>query len=327
MLERLGTHFRNFSSVDPWTNAYGLARTLLATCTLLTFLFNSSTGLFREAVGINKMPPCDGIGSASLFCQVPGDELWIGRIAAIVILLVVASGWYPRITGVLHWWVSFSFNTSSILVDGGDQITAVLTLLLLPITLTDDRRWHWSTRSTEKMGASTWEMSKRFLAMSAWIIIRIQVAGIYLHAAIGKMAIDEWANGTALYYWFTHPSFGVANWLEPVVMPLVSNGIIVSLLTWSVILFELTLFTGLVMAKHWWRKLMIAGVLFHAGIAVFHGLITFMFAMLGALVLFLHPIYVPFDLPEVEGSVERIRAALRTEETGTLDLPEVPKTA
>ena len=70
----------------------------------------------------------------------------------------------------------------------------------------------------------------------------------------------------------------------------------VSLLTWSVILFELMLFTGLVMAKHWWRKLMVAGVLFHTGIAVFHGL---MFAMLGALILLLHPIYMPFDLPEV----------------------------
>jgi hypothetical protein len=109
-------------------------------------------------------------------------------------------------------------------------------------------------------------------------------------------------------------------------MPLVSNGVIVSLLTWSVILFELMLFTGLVMAKHWWRKLMVAGVLFHTGIAVFHGLITFMFAMLGALILLLHPIYVPFDLPEVQAVVEWIRSAVRTEETEELDLPEVPKT-
>ena len=109
-------------------------------------------------------------------------------------------------------------------------------------------------------------------------------------------------------------------------MPLVSNGVIVSLLTWNVILFELMLFTGLVMAKHWWRKLMVAGVLFHTGIAVFHGLITFMFAMLGALILLLHPICVPFDLPEVQAVVEWIRSAVRTEEMEELDLPEVPKT-
>ena len=80
------------------------------------------------------------------------------------------------------------------------------------------------------------------------------------------------------------------------------------------------------MAKHWWRKLMVAGVLFHTGIAVFHGLITFMFAMPGALVLLLHPISVPFDLPEVQAVVEWIRSAVRTEETEELDLPEVPKT-
>ena len=106
-------------------------------------------------------------------------------------------------------------------------------------------------------------------------------------------------------------------------MPLVSNGVIVSLLMWNVILFELMLFTGLVTAKHWWRKLVVAGVLFHTGIAVFHGLITFMFAMLGALI---HPISVPFDLPEVQAVVEWIRSAVRTEETEELDLPEGPKT-
>lgn len=32
---------------------------------------------------------------------------------------------------------------------------------------------------------------------------RIQVAGIYFHPAIEKLAVKEWAGRTAFYYWFT----------------------------------------------------------------------------------------------------------------------------
>ena len=61
---------------------------------------------------------------------------WVG-------LLLVLSGYYPRFTGVLHWLISSSVFQAANLVEGGDQITAILTLLLVPVTLLDPRRNHW----------------------------------------------------------------------------------------------------------------------------------------------------------------------------------------
>ena len=38
------------------------------------------------------------------------------------------------ITAIPHWWISWSFITSVTVQDGGDQITAVLSLLLVPVS-------------------------------------------------------------------------------------------------------------------------------------------------------------------------------------------------
>lgn len=37
---------------NPWTNAYGLARSLIGLATLLTLLFNDSSILFKPAAGL-----------------------------------------------------------------------------------------------------------------------------------------------------------------------------------------------------------------------------------------------------------------------------------
>lgn len=288
MLDRFGKRLRSFIDVDPWTNVYGIARTILAVGSLCTLVFNSAPSLFRAGAGVESVPICQGILSFSLYCQVPRSDLWIVRWIAIAILVVVASGWRPRVTGILHWWVSFSFQGSSLLIDGGDQITAVLTFLLLPITLTDDRTWHWDKR-TGSSDLSLTEPVKRLVARTSLVIIRVQVAVVYLHASVGKMAVDEWTDGTALYYWFTDPTFGMPGRLDPILMPLVSNGITVALMTWGVILFELLLFTALVMERRWWSTMLTLALLFHSGIAIIHGLPSFALAMFGALILFLRP--------------------------------------
>lgn len=139
---RLGKMCRNWTmQSNPWTNVYGLARTLLAMGTGATLLFSRSTTLFRPAWGVPEVPICRGVSRVGLFC-VASHHLEIARWIGIIVLLVVASGWRPRFTGPLHCWVSFSLATSAVMVDGGDQVSQVLTLLLLPVTLTDSRTWH-----------------------------------------------------------------------------------------------------------------------------------------------------------------------------------------
>lgn len=294
--------------VDPWTNVYGVARTLLALGTLGTLLFSHSSSLFRPAAGRPDVRRCDGFSEISLFCQLPADRLEWARWIAIAILLVVASGWRPRITGLLHWWVAVSVTSSAVLIDGGDHVTTIFTLLLLPVTLTDRRKWHWE-RGVAEAPLSERATALRLIALSALVAARIQLAIVYFHAAVAKIPVEEWANGTAVYYWFTDPAMGMADWMRPVLLPVLANPIGVSLLTWGPMLLEVVLFMGLTMDRRWWKYLLIAGIGFHGGIALVHGLVSFWFAMSGALILYLRPADQPFPLPHAPPALARRSSA------------------
>lgn len=284
----------------PWTNVYGVARSLLAIGTAATLLFNDSTILFRPASGITQTIICENLARVGLFCLLPA-HLEVARWAAVLILLVVASGWRPRVTGLLHCWVAYSLQTSAITLDGGDQVTAVLTLLLLPVTLTDSRRWHWTTPPERVDAPLTLKaILPRLCALFALVVIRIQVSGIYLHAAVSKMSIDEWIDGTVLYYWFTDPLVGLPGWLSPLLLP-VATSPLVAILTWSALLIELLLFMGLVMPKKAWPALLVCGIAFHGGIAITMGLISFGIAMTSALILYLRPWEREFRLRRLYG--------------------------
>lgn len=312
MLTRTGRWARaRAAATDPFTDVYGAARTLLALGTLGTLLFSHSTSLFRPAVGTPVSPVCDGVATPALFCLAAPDHLEWGRWAAVAILALVASGWRPRITGPLHFYVAYSLNVTGLLVDGGDQVTAILALLLLPVTLADGRRWHWTASPRAAPGGGGSELL-RLVALSSLWMIRLQVAGIYFHAAVGKMPVPEWRNGTAVYYWFTDPAFGLPEYLRPLVMPLLTTAVGVAALTWGAIMLEVTLFTGLVMERRWRAPLLVAGLLFHLGIALVHGLPSFAFAMWGALVLFLRPVDLEFGVAAaVQRMRERARGVLR----------------
>jgi len=286
MLTRIGRWARGWAAIDPWTNVYGFARTLLALGTALTLTFSSSGALFGPALNTPPAPYCDGARKISLFCLANG-HLDLARIPAVLILLLVASGWRPRITGLLHWWVSFSFQASALIVDGGDHVSEVLTLLLLPVTLTDSRRWHW--QPPHAAAAPERSEAARFVARFALLAIRVQVCGIYLHSSIGKMSVPEWVDGTALYYWLSDPLFGAPSWLSPAIMPLVTHGLTVTLLTWGVIFLELVLAAGLLISPKRWPTLLALGIALHSGIALIQGLTSFALAMIAALILFFRP--------------------------------------
>lgn len=274
---------------DPWTNVVGIARTLLALGTAITLTFDAPHVLFRSIEGSDG-PLCVSATRAGMFC-VLGDHLELARWLAVLGLLVVASGWRPRLTAPLHWWITASYQANALVVDGGDQVAAVLTLLLLPVALTDDRVWHWwpSERRVARPHAA-------LVAMSAHFVIRLQVAGIYFHAAVGKIGVEEWLDGTATYYIFSDPMFGPPPWLQSILLPVVQHPLGVASLTWGTILLEILLFAALFMEKRWWRPLMLTGMVFHASIALTHGLISFMFAMWAALLLYLWPLERALDL-------------------------------
>ncbi|MFP4091605.1 MAG: sporulation-delaying protein SdpB family protein [Cyclobacteriaceae bacterium] len=268
-----------------WTNTIGLSRSLLAFGTLSTLLANEAHLLFPS---IEDMSNFIMNSEFSLFYLLK-EHLHLAKWVSVIILLMVISGWKPMLTCIPHWWVAFSFFTSSPIVDGGDQITSILTLLLIPVCITDKRRWHWENNGPKIESLDFCQQCKHLFIVSFLIVIKVQIAIIYFHAATAKLSVEEWTNGTALYYWFTHDIFGMGSFLKPLLIPILLNPFIVTLMTWSVIVFELLMFAACLMNRRNQKIMLILGISFHFSIFVIHGLFSFFFAMTAAILLYLTP--------------------------------------
>ncbi len=279
LLARLGHWMRPWTVKNPFTNVYGLSRTLLAVATAGTIAFNQSTVLFTPVAGIYDVPRCNsGILKISVFC-LASTRLGTARWLSVALLIVVASGWRPRVTAIPHAWVAYSLFSSSTIFDGGDQINLVLTILLLPVALLDRRPWHW--RASYDGNSSPLVL---LVAWSAIFMIRVQVAAVYFVSGISKLGQAEWANGTAMYYWLL--TFGG---VPRSVVYFLSKPIFVLVMTWGSIALEVALAAGLVLPRKSWRPLLIIGIVFHLMIALVFDLWSFALAMIAALIIYLRP--------------------------------------
>ncbi|HEX6372100.1 MAG TPA: sporulation-delaying protein SdpB family protein [Longimicrobium sp.] len=292
----------------PWTNVYGVARTILACGLLTTLLIDGVDVLFQPDAfrALHQAAPVNRISLFYLMAGAPGG-LQAARWIAIAVLLLVASGWRPRFTGLPHWWVAFSFAASTSVAEGGDQIHAILALLLVPVTLLDPRPSVWRTWTPDL--ARVREQARAVAAASCFTVIALQVAVIYFQAGVSKMSVGEWANGTAVWYWFTHPVYGMSGAVKELAVRVMMIPAAVTALTWGVIVLEVLLATGLVMDRRHRPLLLKAGLLFHFGIVVAHGLLSFFFAMAGALILYLRPFDEPFSLQPLAAGARRLQAA------------------
>ena len=201
----------------------------------------------------------------------------------MVVLVAVIVGVLPAVTAVPHWWVAWSFNMSSLIPDGGDQVSAVLTLLLVPILLVDRRWHHWQT----DRGYPSHSAPVKVIAYVALVLCWVQVCVIYFHAAVGKFPVEEWANGTVLWYWFQDPTFAPAEPVRTIMLWVVGSAVGGAVLTYGSLLTELLLAFALFGGARYRAVMLVVGVLFHLGIAVCFGLWSFSATMTAALLLYL----------------------------------------
>ncbi|MFE6465468.1 sporulation-delaying protein SdpB family protein [Bacillus subtilis] len=284
MLENIKQTITRWDERNPWTNVYGLARSIIALSSLLTLLINHPSLIMKPASGISSYPACKM--NLSLFCLGENNYMMLNlfRWVCIVILVLVVIGWRPRITGVLHWYVSYSLQSSLIVIDGGEQAAAVMTFLLLPITLTDPRKWHWSTRPIE--GKRT---LGKITAFISYFVIRIQVAVLYFHSTVAKLSQQEWVDGTAVYYFAQEKTIGFNGFFQALTKPIVTSPFVV-IPTWGTLLVQIVIFAALFAPKKHWRLILIIAVFMHEIFAVMLGLISFSIIMAGILILYLTPI-------------------------------------
>lgn len=271
-------------NTNPWTNIYGLARTFLAISLLLTLVFTGVDNLFPMLNGNPLKQPYLSYDKISIF-YIMRDYLVLAWGISVIILLFVITGFFPQISGILHWWITYSYLVSGVVIEGGDQIASIITLFLIPVTISDNRINHW------KNPIKTDRKKISFFIWSIYIMISLQISIIYFHAAVAKLFSKEWLNGTAAYYWFTHSSFGVPLSVKNIVSIILSSPFICALITWGTMIFEILLFGWIFISRNkWnWKLLFTLAVCFHFGIALIHGLVSFMFTMVGALILYFFP--------------------------------------
>src|SRR5689334_16795562 len=171
MLSWIGKWADRHWVVSPWSSVYGVARTLLALGTLTTLAATPPGVLFQPASGFDHAPVCTGARQLSAFCVAPQVPSEVIRWLSVILLLVVVSGWRPCFTGIIHWWLAWSLQVSSTIGDGGDQAASILTLLLVPLTLFDRRRWHW------QVDESPPGWPAQIFGHVTLLVCRVQVAG------------------------------------------------------------------------------------------------------------------------------------------------------
>lgn len=271
----------NILRSSPHTRAVGLARTLLAASTGLTLALTPQSSLFFRSTSYPTGAVCDArLSFMSIHCMV-GDSVALSVWLSLAVLAAVCSGYRPALTAVPHWWIAWSLNTSSPVRDGGDQVAAALTLLIIPLALVDRRPNHWSN----DFGYEGRALASKCVGHAASGLIVVQAMVVYGHAAAGKLSVPEWSNGSALWYWIQDPAFAPPAVMDVALRLAHSTAFGSIAVNYGVIALELALVLA-VLAARWVRTTaLIAGVFFHGAIAVTFGLWSFFLAMVALLIL------------------------------------------
>lgn len=271
-------------------NTLTLVRSLLALNFFITLLFTDVNDLIPK-YHLDKISESDfWLMKLNYFTWF--DDALLPYIFSIIVLIIIIAGYYPRVLCFFQVWIAYSIFYSTLIVEGGDQINVILSLLLVPIAILDNRKNGWI--STIGRESRVKERKKRLIynllkynAQIALYFIKIQIAVLYLNAGVSKIFASDWMNGTAVYYWFFDPMFGASENTQHVFGFLFKNDLTVSLLNWSVILLEILLAFSLFFKQKEKYVFFCLGVIFHFSIVIFHGLVTFFIAMLGCLIIYL----------------------------------------
>lgn len=260
----------------------GVARSVLALGSLSTLLLSNEQALFLTFLPNAAASRCVGVGQAGLFCvsETATGTRTLATVVAVVTLVAVLSGYAPRVLAIPHFYVAWSVAQNIVLVEGGDQVNAAMTMLLIPWLLTSPRGNAYSRqkRYLERL-------QENAFAYGAAELIRVQLSVVYAIAAIAKFAVPQWSDGTAFWYWLQMPTFGLPPDIFALLAPLLERPFIMIPATFAVLVFELSLVGAIWTRGRVPRLLLDAGIVFHAGIAVVLGLWSFGITMAGALLL------------------------------------------
>lgn len=270
-----------------FTNSISLGRSLIALSFLLTLIFNNWQDLiprdYFEKFVLNQRD------IFNIFSYFTYDSVKILVFIAFIVFCLVISGYYPRYTCIPHAIFTYGLFKTFVILEGGDQIASNLTILLIPLLIFDRRKNSWCESYECNLPLQLYIINTFY-----WLIL-IQVCYLYFNASVGKYVVNEWSNGTAMYYWLNHNMFGIPENLTPFFNYFLSNKYICSYATYSILILELIISFSILANSTYKQIAFLCGVILHFGIFVLLGLPTFMLSMYGALVLFTFNLNTPIS--------------------------------
>jgi antimicrobial peptide system SdpB family protein len=268
---------------DPFGLQFQVARTVLALGTFLTLAFNPAAILFHSGSLMNPYTVnCPDVGAVGLFCIVSGDSLDAARLWLAIACLPAILGIVPAVSSWLHAYAAFSLSNNAIGIEGGDQLTVNLAILLAVASMSDSR---WFGYVEDRSPGTL----VRFIVPNVLLCVCvIQIAYVYVEAALVKLGHPIWAEGSALWYWVQNSGFGVSRDSERLLLDLLAVPLVSAAASWGTIILEMVIASLLIFGRRnqgLRRSALVIGICFHAAIALLMGLVTFFVAMTGALIL------------------------------------------
>jgi antimicrobial peptide system SdpB family protein len=265
------------------TPRLALVRMLLAFGMLLTIATNDLQTIANqryERLEGYRLKQRQGHGgpfsSMNLYLMMPQKT---ANVVVVIFILAVMTGFLPQLTCWLHFWACFSFHNYFITLNGGDDLTLNLALLLIPLCLTDPRLNQWRTKQSEPRTAN-------IPATVGLVAIQLLVAWLYFDAWFFKILTPQWVDGTAVYYYLSHYRVGAPDWLRHFT-ELITTTQLVRLVTWAALALEFFLSVAIFFPFKYRKRLFVPAIIFHFLILVHLGLITFFIAISAALLLYL----------------------------------------
>ncbi|MGX1695282.1 sporulation-delaying protein SdpB family protein [Microbacterium keratanolyticum] len=293
--EALRQTLRAFDLRSP---VYTVGRSLLALAQISILLFTPYTHLMQTVLGQGDGPRCGGVRAASIYCLGASAPAWVPTVLMLSVLALVAFGVFPVFVAPFHAWVSFSMAASFTVPDGGDQVAAALSLLLIAVAFGDNRK---SIFSRSAAPLPEW---RKQVALAGTMFVRIQMATIYFSSAVGKMFAEYWMNGTEEYYVIRDSYFGASGFIAAIMRFLTESAVTTVALTWGSVLAELAIGVLILCGPRARLSALALASLLHGAIAATIGLWSFSLIMIAGVLLASSPV-----TPEERANLPRFRRA------------------
>jgi len=185
--------------------------------------------------------------------------------AGFAVTIMFMIGAYTRfVTPAFALFTWSIYHRNPWVTNGGTRLLCILVLYLV-IADVGSRYSFDEWRRQGKELSSGW--FRTMLHNTSMILVIYQLCCVYLFSTFYKIMGPAWQQGTAIYYALSDPQFNVS----PLVHWLVSSSVVVTAATYGTLLYQSS-FPWLILHPRLKYVVIIAGIGFHASIAVLMGL-------------------------------------------------------